>query len=283
MNTTASRQQFESFRHSSAGSRDTENTAEVIEAPADEPDRSLNAFVRKQAAHLIDWTLHAELEILLAQYAAVRDPQGRPAYVRNGYQPPRELMTNVGPVRIRIPKLRSRVDRPVIFRSTLARPYLRRSRSTISKAPARFLRGLSVGDLHAAIGALMGPEAAALPGAVIRRIGERWAGEHKRWLTGSLTPLEGVSLWLDSIDGGEDPTHGTGSVMVAVAIDEAAREKILSVVHGGLETEQTWAQLLLGLRSRGMPPPHRLHLGSSGRGARAAATAMVYPETMLND
>ena len=282
MSAAASQHYMTSWRFSAA-EQDRERLTENVESTAGVPHRSLHALLRKQAAHLIDWTLHAELEILLAQHASVTDARGRPAYVRNGYQPPRDLLTNLGPVRIRIPKVRSRVDRPVIFRSALARPYLRRARSAMHQAPAHFLRGLSTGDLHAAIRALMGPEAAALSVPVLRRLSERWDGEHRPWLSGTLARLQGSSLWLDSIDDGEDPPHGIGSVMLAVAIDASGREQILSVVQADSETEQSWVQLLHGLRSRGMPPPLKLLLGSNGQVPKAAATAMVYPETVPVD
>src|SRR5262245_56791527 len=108
MNAAASRQ--DKTRRLFLEDRDAELAFENIDSTAGAPHRSVHALLRKQAAHLIDWTLHAELEILLAQHATVTDAHGRPAYVRNGYQPPRDLITNLGPVRIRIPKVRSRVD-----------------------------------------------------------------------------------------------------------------------------------------------------------------------------
>ena len=256
----------------------TDRLVKHLEATDGEMNRSLGALLRKQAARLIDWTLHAELELLLAQHASITDGTGHPAYVRNGYQRSRELVTNLGPVRIRVPKLRSRVERAVVFRSKLARPYLRRARAEINRAPLQFLRGLSGGDMHAAIGALMGPEAAALPAPVVRRVTERWEGEHKRWLTGSLAQLRRAALWLESLDGDNEPSRDIDSVMLAVAIDESAREQILAVVHGARATEQRWTQLLLGLRSRGMPPPIRMHASSKASRAIAAATATVYPE-----
>ena len=116
-----------------AADSDEERALEKVDAGAE--DRSVHALLRRQAAHLIDCTLHAELEILLARHASITDAQGRPAYVRNGYQPPRDLVTNLGPVTIRIPKVRSRIDRPVVFRSALARPYLRRTRSVMLLPP----------------------------------------------------------------------------------------------------------------------------------------------------
>ena len=281
MNAAASQQQHGSLRRLPVELGGPEPTHENIDVEEGGPNRSLDALLRKQAARLIDWTLHAELELLLARHASITDARGRPAYVRNGYQPPRALLTNLGPVTIRIPKVRSRIDRAMVFRSAVARPYLRRARSTLKGAPAHFLHGLSIGNMHAAIGALMGPEAAALPLPVLRKLWQRWNEEHKRWLTGSLAHYQRVSLWLESIEGADAPPFRAGSVMLAVAIDESASEQILAIVHASGETEHSWAQLLRGLRVRGMPAPQSMHAKGKASRTIVAAAAVVHPGTRV--
>ena len=64
---------------------------------------------------------------MLAPYAAQVGDQGRRAVVRNGYLPEREILTGVGPVSVKMPKLRSRGEEPVVFRSSLVLPYVRTS------------------------------------------------------------------------------------------------------------------------------------------------------------
>lgn len=240
---------------------------------------SVPALLRDQATALIDWTLNAEFDALLAQHASITDRHGRAAYVRNGYQPARELLTNLGPVDIRIPKLRSRIEPGIVFRSALARPYQRRARVAIDKAPALFLVALGSGNLRGAIGALMGPEAAALPAAVMRRLAERWRSEREPWLTGPLEGLRLDALWLDSVDGSEDPSCGRGAVMVAVAARESASDRILAIVPGADDGEDGWASVLRGLRDRGLRPPPRLQSSRSSCCTITAAAARIYPCT----
>ena len=282
MSASVNRGQHGPFQCFQPEQRDAEQSPLVSASIAPLEHRSLQALLLGHAGRLIDWTLHAELEILLGQHASLTDEHGRAAYVRNGYQPPRDLLTNLGPVRIRIPKVRSRIDRPVIFRSALARPYLRRARIGVDGAAARFLRGLGAGDLHAAIAALMGPEAAALPGPVIRRLFARWEREHNRWLAGSLAQLRRPALWLDSIDGDDDLAHGNRCVLVAVAIDESAGQKILSIVQGSCRSEEIWTHLLRGLRNRGMEAPLRVHASAHASSRVAPAMAIVYPQARLD-
>ena len=49
--------------------------------------------------------------------------------VRNGYLPERELQTGVGPVTVKIPKVRAKTGEVVTFRSALVPPYVRKIRS----------------------------------------------------------------------------------------------------------------------------------------------------------
>ncbi len=60
---------------------------------------------------------------------------GKAAVVRNGYLPERDIQTGIGPVRVRIPKVRSRTGEPATFRSALVPPYVRKTRSLEAALP----------------------------------------------------------------------------------------------------------------------------------------------------
>jgi len=85
----------------------------------------LTELVRTGARRLIQQAIEAELAELLAGYAEQVDDQGRRLVVRNGYLPEREILTGVGPVPVKVPKVRSRGEEPVVFRSSLVPPYVR--------------------------------------------------------------------------------------------------------------------------------------------------------------
>lgn len=240
---------------------------------------SIGVFLRSQAAQLIEWAISAELEEFLLRFATITDARGRPAIVRNGYQPARQLVTNLGSVQIRVPKVRSRTEQTAIFHSTLVRPYLRRTHTAISQAPAKFLRALSKGDLYCAIAALMGPDAAALPAAVMQCLNRRWAIEYEPWLSGSLARLTCASLRLESLNGSGHSIERSEPMMLAIGVDDTAQERMLAVAHGAPETLQCWTELLAGLRERGLPPPSTLRLGQNVSPAVAETVALIYPAT----
>jgi putative transposase len=84
-----------------------EDTAGALNQPGTIGD-SLTERLRRGARGLIEKAVEAELQLLLEQYANVPDLSGRQAVVRNGYLPERDILTGLGPVTVRIPKVRDR-------------------------------------------------------------------------------------------------------------------------------------------------------------------------------
>ena len=79
----------------------------------------LTALLRSGAQHLINQAVEAELQELLCQYSDRRTEDGHAVVVRNGHLPERKLQSGLGPVTVKIPKVRSRTGAPVTFRSVL--------------------------------------------------------------------------------------------------------------------------------------------------------------------
>ena len=88
----------------------------------------LTELLRAGAQQLIHQAVEAELQELLAEHSDRRTADGKAGVVRNGYLPERELQTGVGPVPVRIPKVRAKTGDPVTFRSALVPPYVRKTK-----------------------------------------------------------------------------------------------------------------------------------------------------------
>ena len=101
----------------------------------------LTEKIREGTRELIEKGIEAELAVLMAAYADKTDDQGRSAVVRNGFLPEREILTGIGPVVAKVPKVRSRTDEPVVFHSALAPPYVRKARSMEAAIPWLYLKG----------------------------------------------------------------------------------------------------------------------------------------------
>lgn len=105
----------------------------------------MTELLQTGARQLIQKAVEAELAELLARYAQATDAEGRAAVVRNGYLPEREIVTGIGPVKVKVPKVRSRTDEQVVFRSSLVPPYVRRARTLDAALPWLYLKGISTG------------------------------------------------------------------------------------------------------------------------------------------
>ena len=137
------------------------------------PDTARDArteLLREGAQRLLKQAVQAELEEFLAARAERCDEHGRAAVVRNGHLPEREVLTGIGPVAVRVPKVRSRTEEAAVFRSSLMPPYVRKAKSVEAALPWLYLRGISTGGMQQALSVLVGSEAAGLSAPVVNRL-----------------------------------------------------------------------------------------------------------------
>ena len=140
---------------------------------------ALTDLLRTGAQQLIATAVEAELASYLAQFADLRTEAGHAAVVRNGHHPARPVQTGIGPVSVRIPKVRSKDGTPVTFRSALVPPYVRRSKTLEAALPWLYLKGISSGEMGAALKVLLGPDAAGLSANTVSRLKSHLTGACK--------------------------------------------------------------------------------------------------------
>ena len=111
------------------------------------PPAPLSELLRTGAGELVYQAVQAELEELLAEHSQRRLSDGKAGVVRNGYLPAREIQTGLGPVTVRIPKVRAKTGEAVTFRSALVPPYVRKTKSLEAALPWLYLKGISSGEM----------------------------------------------------------------------------------------------------------------------------------------
>ncbi len=77
----------------------------------------LTNLLRKGARELLQAAVEAERDAFLAEFAERRTSDGRAAVVGSGYHPERAVQTGIGPVTVKVPKVRAKDGKPVTFRS----------------------------------------------------------------------------------------------------------------------------------------------------------------------
>ena len=130
----------------------------------------LTELLRKGARSLLQSAVEAELEVFLGQFKGLKTDVGHAAVVRNGHHPERAVQTGIGPVGVKIPKVRAKSGAPVTFRSALVPPYVRKARSLEAALPWLYLKGISSGEMGAALKVLLGPEATGFSAKTVARL-----------------------------------------------------------------------------------------------------------------
>ena len=237
----------------------------------------LTALLRSGAQQLINRAVEAELQELLSQYSERRTEDGRAVVVRNGHLPERELQTGLGPVTVKIPKVRSKTGEAVTFRSALVPPYVRKTRSLEAALPWLYLKGVSSGEMGEALKVLIGPEAKGLSASTVSRLKQIWGQEYQRWCDGSLDKDRWVYVWADGVYSGLRGEQMKLCALVVIGVNERGEKHFLAIEDGMRESTQSWREVLLKLKSRGMNIPE-LAIGDGAMGFWAALEE-VYPET----
>lgn len=239
---------------------------------------SLTELLRRGARDLIEQAVEAELKQLLEEYANVTDLSGRPAVVRNGYLPEREIRTGLGPVAVRIPKVRDRSKSGVKFNSAVVPPYVRKARRVEAALPWLYLRGVSTGHMQDALSVLLGEEAKGLSPAVVSRLKAQWTESYLAWNQRDLSGEHYVYVWADGIYStlrGEDDRL---CLLILVGVNERGQKRLLALSDGYRESKSSWLNVLQDLEARGLRTPPALAIGDGALGFWAALVE-AWPET----
>lgn len=240
---------------------------------------SLEELIRRGARDLIQKAIEVEVRELLAEYENVRMLGGQRAVVRNGHLPAREVLTAVGNVEVRVPKVRDRSGGGVKFNSALVPPYVRRSARVSAALPWLYLKGVSTGDMREALAVLLGEQARGLSPNVVSRLKAEWAAEYAHWMKRDLAASRYVYWWADGVHAslrGEDDARQCLLVIIGVKLD--GTKELVAICDGHRESKESWLDLLRDLKSRGLEVGPRLAVGDGALGFWAALDE-IYPET----
>ncbi len=240
-------------------------------------DDPLTALLRSGARELIEKAVEAELATFLEQFADRKTGDGKAAIVRNGHHPERKIQTGIGPVTVKVPKVRTKTGDPITFHSALVPPYVRKAKSLEAAIPWLYLKGISTGEMQEALKVLVGPDAAGLSANTVSRLKREWADEYETWRKSDLGKGEWVYIWADGIYSGLRGEEARLCALVVVGVNSRGEKHFLAIEDGMRESTQSWREVLLALKDRGMNEP-KLAIGDGAMGFWAALEE-VYPKT----
>lgn len=254
-------------------------TSTVSFASASSPD-VLSEILRQGAHQLLATAIQAEVDEWIQARAHLLDANGRRHVVRNGVMPERTIVTGLGDIQVQQPRVHDR--RPEgereRFTSKILPPYLRKTKNIEELIPWLYLKGISTSDFSEALSALLGPHAAGLSASTVTRLKSCWEEEYHDWSKRSLTGKQYVYVWADGIHFNIRLEKDRQCILVLMGATEEGKKELIAVYDGHRESEQSWKELLLDCKARGLTVDPKLATGDGALGFWKAI-AEIYPQT----
>jgi len=225
----------------------------------------LTEVLRQGARELLQQAVEAEVAEFIERHRELKDEHERQRVVRNGYRSERTIQTGIGEVAVKAPRARDR-EGEIKFRSRILPAYLRRTRSIEELLPWLYLKGLSTGDFSEALAALLGKDAPGLSAATISRLKEVWKGEYERWSKRDLAGKEYVYLWADGVHFGVRLEDASQCILVIIGATADGKKELLAMLDGYRESADSWKELLLDLKQRGLTSDPKVAIGDGALG-----------------
>lgn len=247
-----------------------------IPSHADAPTiETIDEIIRKTAQEgarqLLQQALVAEIQQHLEQHSDLRTEDDRQAVVRNGYGPERSIMTGVGPVRIQRPRLDERAaveqnSKHTRFNSGVLPRFLRRTPTMEGVVATLYLKGLSTNDFDSALRAIYGEDAGKLSPSTVTRLKDVWHDEYDQWRKRKLSSSQYAYIWADGVYFNARIEGDRSCILVIVGAKYNGEKEILAVAAGYRESEESWKELLLELKDRGMNVDPKLAIADGALG-----------------
>ena len=245
-----------------------DDTITRLPDPSGSAPDALTEVIRAGARKLIEQAIEAELAALLATFSAQKLEDGRARLVRHGTLPEREVLTGIGPVAVKVPRLRDRGpgEDKISFTPSILPRYLRKAKSVEELLPWLYLKGVSTGDFTEALAALLGPNAKGLSATTITRLKADWWHDYEAWQKRDLGARRFLYIWADGVYFKPRMSEEKQCVLVIVGADEYGRKELLAMTDGFRESTQSWREVLLDLRRRGLKQDPKLAIGDGALG-----------------
>ena len=212
--------------------------------------------------------VEAEVADWIDGHAHLKDAAGRRQVVRNGSHPERTILTGLGPLEVKQPRVQDRrpPEQRETFSPAVLPPYLRRTKSLDELIPWLYLKGISTGDFPEALKAIVGPDAPGLSANTVTRLKAAWEEEHRAWGKRSLKGKHYVYVWADGVHFNIRLEEGRQCILVLMGATADGKKELIAIADGYRESEQSWKELLLDVKARGLEVDPHLAIGDGALG-----------------
>ncbi len=243
----------------------------------------LTEIARDGARQMLMMALKAEAASFVAQFDEERLPDGRQRVVHHGQGPERTIQTGIGPIPVHRQKVRDRAtgvppETKIRFSSAILPKWARRTQSLDALLPVLYLRGVSTGDFQEALAALLGKDAPNLSPSVIARLTQDWQAEYDRWQGRDLSARRYVYIWADGVYLQARMEATASCMLVIIGATPEGKKELLGFHVGVRESTQSWRELLVDLKKRGLAVAPEIAVGDGAMGFWKALEE-IFPTT----
>ena len=244
---------------------------------------ALDDILREGARRALQAAIEREVEEYVEQNKQHLDQDHRRLVVRNGYHPARSIQSGSGSIPVRQPRVNDRrtdeQGNRFRFTSKILPPYLRKTKAIEELVPWLYLKGISTSDFPEAL-ACLGHNGSGLSPTSVVRMKEIWQGQYENFSRRSLEGKRYVYVWADGIYFNVRLTDDRPCVLVLMGATEDGTKELIAMADGQRESEQSWLELLLDVKSRGLSDAPMLATGDGALGFWKALR-QVYPSTRV--
>jgi putative transposase len=230
----------------------------------------LERLAREGARNALQLALEEEVSRFLERFHHLRDNKGRRIAVRNGYLPERMILSGIGPLTIRQPRVDDRKLRETEegerFSSAILPRFMRRMPSLNALIPLLYLKGISTGDMGETLEAILGEGAKGLSATNVTRMKQGWEEEHRQWSRRSLEGKEYVYVWADGIYVNVRLDDERSCLLILMGATREGKKELIAVSDGYRESKASWREMLLDLKGRGLKMAGKLAIGDGALG-----------------
>ena len=241
----------------------------------------IDDILRDGARRALQSAIEREVEDYVERNRHHLDLAGHRLVVRNGHHPARKIQSGNGPIEVHQPRVNDkRVDEQgqrSRFTSKILPPYLRKTKAIEELVPWLYLKGISSSDFPEALSCL-GHDGSGLSPTTIVRMKELWQGEYENFCRRSLEGKRYVYLWADGIYFNIRLTDDRPCVLVLMGATADGTKELIAMIDGQRESEQSWLELLVDAKDRGLTETPMLATGDGALGFWKALK-QVYPGT----
>ena len=239
----------------------------------------LEQTIQNGVVKVLACAFEAEIQKHIDKYKDMKTAEGKNIVVRNGYLPEREIVSGIGPLKIKQPRIDDReLPEEERFTSKILPRYLRRTPSIDNLIPVLYLKGISTNDFTTALASILGEGVKGLSPANIVRLKQIWEDEYEQWSKRDLSAKQYVYFWVDGIYCNVRLDDQRSCLLVIMGADEHGNKELIAVNDGFRESKTAWKEILLDLKQRGLKNGPKLAIGDGALGFWGALDE-VFPET----